>query len=104
MKWTQFSGSFSFLRHWVLFRTGSYSGFPVETLTFLCSIPIFSFYVEIPTKFNNFSSIDILYENVFQNESNKKQFDKLNYVIESGFTYHHYHLSFSDFAMAKGEF
>ena len=28
MKWTQFSGSFSFLRHWVLFRTGSYSGFP----------------------------------------------------------------------------
>ena len=50
----------------------------VETLTFLCSIPIFSFYVEIPTKFNNFLSIDILYENVFQNESNKKQFDKLN--------------------------
>ena len=28
MKWTQFSGSFSFLRNWVLFRTGSYSGFP----------------------------------------------------------------------------
>ena len=30
MKWTQFSGSFSFLRHWVLFRTGSYSGFPLD--------------------------------------------------------------------------
>ena len=30
MKWTQFSGSFSFLRHWVLFRTGSYSGFPLN--------------------------------------------------------------------------
>ena len=32
MKWTQFSGSFSFLRHWVLFRTGSFSGFPLEVV------------------------------------------------------------------------